>query len=74
LAQLRKFGNFKIQSGRRRKHPRQRPAHSITVELPISDRFRQIALEKGVTISALLDAIVRKHAPGAALARPCPGA
>jgi hypothetical protein len=57
LAQLRKFGNFKIQSGRRRKHPRQRPAHSITAELPIWDRFRQIALEKGVTISVLLDAI-----------------
>jgi predicted DNA-binding ribbon-helix-helix protein len=27
--------------------------------LPIWDRFRQIALEKGVTISALLDAIDR---------------
>jgi predicted DNA-binding ribbon-helix-helix protein len=33
---------------------------SITVELPIWDRFRLIAAENGMTISALLDAIDRK--------------
>ena len=37
--------------------------------MPIWDRFRQIALEKGVTISALLDAIDRNMR----LERPLPG-